>query len=84
MTISPIKVVAGIAAVVLAIAGLFYASQARQATADLMSTTRLSLPKTSAPAAPANVSAAASGVKVIPIGVAEQPNAAAPRASTGR
>lgn len=73
---SPIKIVAGLAAVVLSIAGLFYASNARQAVADIMSTTRLKAPARQAQTPPAEVSAQASGVRVIPFGVADQASSA--------
>jgi len=86
--ISPIKVVAGIAALVLAVAGVFYASKARQGAADMFAAARAN---TSAKAAAARQAAASApareegatpvGSRVIPIGVVAQPgsgNAARP------
>lgn len=83
--LSPVKIIAGIAAIVMAAIFLFLATQMRGAVGEMFSIIRLSSPKTSAPAAQANPSGAhASGVRVIPIGVAAPPSApAAGKASGG-
>lgn len=68
--ISPVKVVAGIAAIVMAIAGLLFATQLRGAVSDMFTVIRLSSPKAPPQPAQANgTGAAASGVRVIPFGV---------------
>lgn len=85
LKISPVKIVAGIAAVTLAIAGLFFASEARQGVVNMFSVIRLSSPAKHPQAArPADVGAIASGVRVIPIGVSPQPSPTAASASAGR
>lgn len=83
--ISPIKIAAGIAAVVLAVTGLFYFSEARQGVANMFAA-RKKPPATNAQTArQADVSATASGVRVIPIGVAPQASSATTgRTSNGR
>ncbi len=71
MRLSPIKVIAGVAAVVLAIAGLVLATRLREAAVDLLSAPRARPPTTSAqPPSRADATATPSGVRVIPIGVA--------------
>lgn len=79
--ISPVKLVAALAAVLLAVIGYFLANKLRAGAEDMFSRTKLSFPtKTAPPARPAEVSAQASGVRVIPIGVAASPApASAPR-----
>lgn len=70
--ISPVKVVAGIAAIVMAIAGLLFATQLRGAVSDMFTVIRLNSPKASPQPAQVNgagTGAAASGVRVIPFGV---------------
>lgn len=69
LRISPIQIVAALAAAGLALACVYYGSQARGTVAHIMSLPRAA----SAPPAPARaveVSATASGVKVIPFGMA--------------
>ncbi|MDH0865157.1 hypothetical protein [Mitsuaria sp. GD03876] len=73
---SPIKIVAGIAAVVLSITGLFFASNVRQAVSDILSIKREKPRATAAQQPPVEVSAKASGVRVIPFGVADKPASA--------
>ncbi len=83
MRISPVKVIAGLAAVILAIGGLFFASEARQGVVNMFSVIRLSSPaKPPQAARPADTGAVASGVRVIPIGVSPPSRPAS--ASTGR
>lgn len=73
--ISPIKIAAALAAVTLAVTVLFYASEARQATVNILSgATKSPRPSGSQTAAPAHSAATASGVRVIPIGVASTPS----------
>ncbi|UXH77167.1 hypothetical protein [Roseateles amylovorans] len=72
---SPIKIVAGIASVILAVTGLYLACQMRQGAVDILSVTRLRLPFTATQTArPAEVAAKPAGVRVIPIGVAATPS----------
>ncbi len=81
---SPIKIVAGLASVVLAVTGLYLACQMRQGAVDILSVTRIRLPFAAQPsAAPAEVSAKPAGVRVIPIGVAAGPSAPATGRSSG-
>jgi len=70
MRLSPVQVVAGIAAVVLAIAGLVLATRLREAAVDLLSAPRHRAPATSAQVPPPDANASRAGVRVIPIGVA--------------
>ncbi|MBO9686831.1 MAG: hypothetical protein J7598_09475 [Mitsuaria chitosanitabida] len=84
MQISPIKIAAGIAAVVLAVAGLFIATQMRQGAVDMLSSPGVGAwIKRAPPARPAEPSATASGVRVIPFGVTEQPGASRPGKPAG-
>lgn len=75
--ISPVKLIAGIAAVLIAVVGLFAAGNLRQGAADMFKHIRLPIlaTKPAQPAASAPASARASGVKVIPIGVTDQASA---------
>ncbi|WP_141100666.1 hypothetical protein [Roseateles aquatilis] len=85
MHISPVKVIAGIAAVILAVAGLFFASHVRQAAVDMLSVVRLgSSGKSAQTTRQAEVTATPSGVRVIPIGVAAPPSSGNAGQSTGR
>lgn len=75
--ISPVKIIAAIVAAVLAVAVMFYASEARQGTADLLSVVRVKSPAASGQAVPpAEVGARASGVRVMPVGVVSRPASA--------
>lgn len=81
--ISPIKIVAALAAVTLAVAVLFYASEARQATVNILSGATKS-PRPASSQAPAHSAATASGVRVIPIGVASTPSSGNAGRSNGQ
>jgi hypothetical protein len=71
MRLSPVQVVAGVAAVVLAIAGLVLATRLREAAVDMLSAPRHRAPATSVQAPPQpDAKASPAGVRVIPIGVA--------------
>lgn len=71
MRLSPVQVVAGVAAVVLAIAGLVLATRLREAAVDMLSAPRHRAPTTSVQAPPQpDAKASPAGVRVIPIGVA--------------
>ena len=83
LRISPVKLIAGIAAVFLAVGGLFFASEARQGVVNMFSVIRLSSPKPAQAPRQTEVSATSSGVKVIPIGVAPQARPAS-AASAGK
>jgi NADH:ubiquinone oxidoreductase subunit 2 (subunit N) len=78
--ISPIKIAAGIAAVLLAVTGLFYFSEARQGVVNMFAAPKKPASTTAQPSRPTEVAATASGVRVIPIGVA--PTAAPAKASS--
>ncbi|SEL84969.1 hypothetical protein SAMN05216359_11968 [Roseateles sp. YR242] len=73
--ISPVKIVAGIAAIILAVTVVFYGSKARQGVSDILSVTRVRAPAASTQTSPqADVGARPSGTRVIPIGVVAQPS----------
>lgn len=79
LRISPIQIIAGLVAVGLAAACLFYGSKARQGVSDILSI------KPARPAAvPAvEVGARPAGTQVIPIGVAAPASAAPARRASG-
>lgn len=80
--ISPVKIAAALAAVVLAVTGLFYFSEARQGVVNMFAA-RKKPPSTNAQTSrPADVTATPSGVRVIPIGVAPQASSAPARRSS--
>ncbi|WP_343636027.1 hypothetical protein [Roseateles sp.] len=76
-TSSPVKIVAGLAAVLLAVVGVILAAKLHRGAEEMFSGMRLHSKSASAPAArPADAGATPSGVKVIPIGVADKPASA--------
>jgi hypothetical protein len=82
--ISPVKLIAALAAVTLAVGGLFFASEARQGVVNMFAVIRLSSPaKSPQPSRQAEVSATPSGVRVIPIGVAPKESPASAGKSGG-
>lgn len=79
MRLSPVQVVAGVAAVVLAIAGLVLATRLREAAVDMLSAPRHRAPTTSVQVPPQpDAKASPAGVRVIPIGVAPANPTSAP------
>ncbi|ANH67799.1 hypothetical protein [Mitsuaria sp. 7] len=80
--ISPIKIAAGIAAVLLAVTGLFYFSEARQGVVNMFAARKKPASTSAQTSRQAEVAATASGVRVIPIGVAPQASSAPARRSS--
>ncbi|WP_431104025.1 hypothetical protein [Roseateles noduli] len=78
--ISPVKIAAGIVAVVLAVTGLFYFSEARQGVVNMFAARKK--PPAAQTTRQTDATATASGVRVIPIGVAPQASSAPARRSS--
>lgn len=86
MKIAPVKIVAGLAALLLAVLGWVLASKLHVGAEDMFSKMRMPGMGQGAQKGPAEPSAKASGVRVIPIGVTSGPTpapASAGRASGG-
>ncbi|MBB3197274.1 hypothetical protein [Roseateles terrae] len=77
--LSPVKVVAGVIAILMAIAFLVVATRMREGVAGMFAAAQANTAKRSAPSAPpAQPGARASGSRVIPIGVVPAPAPAQP------
>lgn len=79
--LSPVKLVAGVIAILMAIAFLVIATRMREGVAGMFAAAQANTAKRSAASAPpAEPGARASGSRVIPIGVVPAPATAQPRA----
>ena len=84
MKVAPVKIVAALAALLLAVLGWVLASKLHVGAGDMFSKMRMPSMGKSAQTAPAEPSAKASGVRVIPIGVTSDPTPGAGSANAGR
>jgi hypothetical protein len=73
---SPVKIIAGIVAIGLAVAGLFFATKLREGAATMFSAARANTAKRAPTAPPANDTYKPSGRGAVPIGVVSAPGSA--------